>query len=108
MLMFFKPIIHQGPGADLDDYDAPKKKKKKRKKVTKRFVEQTAAALELPVVDVQPYIENMLKREEELEQQRSEQKIAEMIEQIGQMVKKSLAAKRKRLNMMIASILDWL
>lgn len=127
MLFFLKPIIHEGPGADLDNYDAPKKKKKRKKrKLTKKFVESVATALELKPVDVQPYIEDIFRREEELEQLRERmrveeqeqaerkaeaeerQRVSELIEQIGQMAKRSLAAKRKRLNTLIASILDWL
>ena len=107
LLLFLKPIFHQGGVDHEHDHDGAKKRKKK---VTKKFVKKTAQTLELEIVDVKSYIEDILKRESEIaetkqEQERQERVIA-LMKQVGDMVKKSYEAKRKRLNKLITYILD--
>ena len=129
LLLFLKPIFHQGfsPPADDDPDRLPKKKKRKIKKPTRKFVQELSETLAIPeVVDVKSYVEDILRRESEVsrlrevakvveeEQQRikaeedTQKEVDSLIESIGLMVKRSIAAKRKRLNTLIASILDWL
>lgn len=128
LLFFLKPIFHQGysPPSDDEPDRLPKKKKRKVKKPTKAFVEELTKTLELKEVDVRGYVEDILKRESEVmrlkeeakaaheEEERirvekeADERVKDLIESIGLMVKRSIAAKRKRLNTLIASILDWL
>ena len=129
LLLFLKPIFHQGSSPPSDDEPdrLPKKKKRKVKKPTRKFVQELSETLAIPeVVDVKSYVEDILRRESEVsrlrevvkvveeEQQRikaeedAQKEVDSLIESIGQMVKRSIAAKRKRLNTLIASILDWL
>ena len=144
LLLFLKPIFHQGFSPPSDDEPDKLPKKKKRRKTPKKFIEDTARALELKTVDVSGYIESVFAKEAEIlklkeaarlaeerarkareEQQKEEEqrlaeeqariaeenertRIQELIAEIGEMVKQSFIAKRKRLNTLIASILDWL
>lgn len=144
LLLFLKPITHQGFSPPADDDGLKKKKKKRAKKPTKVFTENLAQTLEVKVVDVTNYIDDVLKREAQIARLRQlaeearaaaeklraekqaealrlkaeEERIQaeaeaqrlteELIEQIGAMVKRAIDAKRKRLNKLIAYILDWL
>lgn len=109
LLLFLKPIFHQGPSAEDEPDWIPKKKKKKP---TKKFVKDTAKSLELSTVDVKGYIEDVLRREEELaairEEKERQEKVKELLEQVRVMVRRSFDAKRKKFNKLIAYILDWL
>lgn len=129
LLLFLKPIFHQGfsPAIENEPDRLPKKKKRKVKKPSKAFVEQLTKTLAIPeTADVKGYIEDVLRRESEVlklkeaaslikeeqekikAEQETQQRVNDLIESIGLMVKRSIAAKRKRLNTLIASILDWL
>ena len=46
--------------------------------------------------------------EQRIAEEEERSRIEELIEQVGIMVRKAVIAKRKRLNMIIASILEWL
>lgn len=110
LLFFLKPIYHQGPGADDEPDWIPKKKKKK--KLTKKFVKTTAQSLELSTVDVKGYIEDILRREDEIshlkEESERQERVKELLEQVRVMVRRSFDAKRKKFNKLLAYILDWL
>lgn len=91
LLFFLKPIAHQG-------HTPPIVRRIKRRK--KKYVKQLAETLELEPGEVETYVDEALNAQEE--------DLPTMLERVGAMVKKSLEAKRKKLNMMIASIWDWL
>lgn len=110
LLLFFKPIIHQGPSAGVDTSTKRKKSRKARP-----FVKRLAARLDLPEVDVTAYVEEVMAREREvtvLKQRRAEEeaqaKISELIDQVGQMVRRQKEVRRKRLAQIVASIMEWL
>lgn len=119
MLLFFKPIAHQGASvsAELPDADTGKKKKRIRKitKAPARFTKQLAGTLGLELPDVRGYIEDVLRRESEiirLKERQAEEEAQEqgkkLLEEIDLMMRKALIARRKRLNALIAIALDYL
>jgi hypothetical protein len=109
LLLLLKPIFHQGHSPPSNDGE----RRKRRKKVTKKFVERVSQTLELSIPDVRGYIEDVLRKEAEVLQLKQQQLDAEpkataLLEQVDAMMRKAVIAKRRRLNMIIASILDWI
>lgn len=137
MLLLLKPIFHQGGTGRKHRKQKKAAPKAAAVVVPEEYVAQLSETLEMPPVDVRGYVETVLAREAEIvrlkeeelrlreEMLRRERVAAEieeekrlrerietearaLLEFIQIMAQKALVAKRKRLNMMIASLMEWL
>lgn len=110
-----------------------RKVKRRKLNVIEDIATEVSEAFNLAAADVTPFIRNVMQHEaraEELQrkalqaqeearkareeavrikaEEEAQARIKELIEEIGAMVKKQTIAKKKRLNMMIATALEWL